>query len=135
MEQPPQSHPLHWTSRMVPIERQALQAAIWELNEEALKHFSREELRGIWEQVTELPADPAWNADQAWAACAIDYTRWVQTILYRHYREGCYHRYAEQIRRYPVLRPMRGTAPGPTSSVPQADPDNPRRPSRYRMDE
>nr|6ZX9_C Chain C, Vpr protein fused to T4 lysozyme [synthetic construct] len=92
MERVPPSHRPPWHSRVVPTTMQQAQQAMWDLNEEAEKHFSREELRGIWNDVTELPADPNWTVDQAAIACAIDYIRRTQTLLFRHYREGCYHR-------------------------------------------
>nr|ABO61056.1 vpr protein [Simian immunodeficiency virus] len=135
MEQHPPSHPLPWLSRQVPTTMAQAQNAMWDLNEEAEKHFSRDELRGIWDRVTELPADPNWTVDQAAIACAIDYIRWVQGLLFRHFREGCYHRYSQVIRRYPQVRPLRGTQPPDSNSTPNVDPFPPRRPSRYRMDE
>nr|AIC80869.1 Vpr [Simian immunodeficiency virus] len=135
MERAPPSHTLPWHSRRVPTTMQQAQEAMWEVNEEAERHFSREELRGIWNDVTELPADPDWSVDQAAIACAIDYVRRVNTLIFRHFREGCYHRYNQIIRKYPIIRPLRGTMPPDTNSTPHADPEIPRRPSRYRMDE
>ncbi|ABO61038.1 vpr protein [Simian immunodeficiency virus] len=135
MEQAPPSHPLSWLSRQTPTTMVQAQAALWELNEEAEKHFSRDKLRGIWDRVTELPADPQWSVDQAAITCAIDYIKSVQTLLFRHYRDGCYHSYAQTIRRYPPLRPLRGTQPPDSNSMPNADPTPSLRPSRYRMDE
>nr|AAR02370.1 vpr protein [Simian immunodeficiency virus] len=135
MESLPPSHPAPWHSRVVPTTMRQAQEAMWEVNEEAEKHFSREELRGIWNEVTELPADPDWTVDQAAIACAIDYVRRVQTLVFRHFRDGCYHRYNRVMRRYPTIRPLRGTQPPPSNSTPNADPVPPLSPSRYRMDE
>ncbi|AIG51581.1 vpr [Simian immunodeficiency virus] len=132
MEGAPPSHPTHWLSRTVEMSQRQIQETLWELNEEAEKHCSREELRGVWQHCLSLPADSNWTEQQAMAATAIDYIRIVQKLLWDHYKKGCYHRYHARVRRFPQLRPLRGTAGQDTPH--DSDPPQVLRPSRYHPD-
>ncbi|AAT68797.1 vpr protein [Simian immunodeficiency virus] len=108
MERYPPSHPPHFTSRTIPMTRLGLQQAMQDLNEEALKHFTREELFGVWNHCVDLPAQPDWTGEQAWAASVIDYIKIVQKMLWLHLREACFHREREATRGYPNIRPLTG---------------------------
>ncbi|ADF42565.1 vpr protein [Simian immunodeficiency virus] len=108
MERPPPSHPLTPLSRLVPISRLQLQYMMQDVNEEAMKHFQRDELIGVWNYCVELPAEPGWTGEQAWAASVIDYIKKVQKMIWLHLAEGCYHRRAAASRHYPNIRPLSG---------------------------
>nr|CAE46401.1 vpr protein [Simian immunodeficiency virus] len=107
MERLPPSHPPALVSRMAETTQRQLQEAVWDITEEARKHFSKEEITGIWDHCWSLPALPHWTEGQVMAAAVIDFIRIMQKEIWKHYRVGCFHREAERVRHYPNIRPLR----------------------------
>ncbi|CAJ57814.1 vpr protein [Simian immunodeficiency virus] len=108
MERLPPSHPLPITSRLIPTPRAQLERLMREVRDEMLIHFTREEVIGVWNHCVELPAEPDWTGEQAWAASVIDFARKGNEMLFLHFQQGCFHEQQRRTAHYPNIRPLSG---------------------------
>ncbi|AAT68813.1 vpr protein [Simian immunodeficiency virus] len=57
--------------------------------QEACKHFTAEEIFGVWNQCLEVEAGPEETPTMAWIRCMLDMHRALNFMLFEHFAAGC----------------------------------------------